>query len=289
METFMLKRKGSAQTCHMQKKTYKEDEIAYFTFPRLEKTGCVKHLFSTRIGGVSQGIFSSMNLSYTRGDEKEAVDENYRRIAYCLDSDVSHFVCSDQTHTDHIRIVGKEDMGKGILYPKDYHDVDGMITNQRGIVLCTFFADCVPLFFVDPVKKAIGMTHSGWRGTVQKIGKKTIQMMQEQYGTNPADLFTAIGPSICQECYEVSEDVIERVKEVFEESLWARLFYPTVQGKYQLNLWEANRQIMLEAGVPATHIEVTDVCTCCNADLLFSHRASQGKRGNLGAFLTLTE
>lgn len=289
METFMLKRKGSAQTCHMQKKTYKEDEIAYFTFPGLEKTGCVKHLFSTRIGGVSQGIFSSMNLSYTRGDEKEAVDENYRRIAYCLDSDVSHFVCSDQTHTDHIRIVGKEDMGKGILYPKDYHDVDGMITNQRGIVLCTFFADCVPLFFVDPVKKAIGMTHSGWRGTVQKIGKKTIQMMQEQYGTNPADLFTAIGPSICQECYEVSEDVIERVKEVFEESLWARLFYPTVPGKYQLNLWEANRQIMLEAGVPATHIEVTDVCTCCNADLLFSHRASQGKRGNLGAFLTLTE
>ena len=283
----MIKRKGYDQVCHILKKSYKEDEIVYITFPGLEKTGCVKHLFSTRIGGVSRGMFSSMNLSYTRGDEKEAVDENYRRIAACLESDVSCFVCSDQTHTDNIRIVGPEDMGKGTIYPKDYHDVDGLITDQRGIVLGTFFADCVPLFFVDPVKKAIGMTHSGWRGTVQKIGKKTVRMMQEQYGSNPADMYTAIGPSICQSCYEVSGDVIDRVKEAFPESLWSDLFYPTIPGKYQLNLWEANRQIMLEAGILAEHIEVTDICTCCNPDFLFSHRASQGKRGNLGAFLAL--
>lgn len=283
----MIKRKGHDQVCHIQKKSYKEDEIVYITFPGLEKTGCVKHLFSTRIGGVSRGMFSSMNLSYTRGDEKEAVDENYRRIAACLESDVSCFVCSDQTHTDNIRIVGPEDMGKGTIYPKDYHDVDGLITDQRGVVLGTFFADCVPLFFVDPVKRAIGMTHSGWRGTVQKIGKKTVRMMQEQYGSNPADMYTAIGPSICQSCYEVSGDVIDRVKEAFPESLWSDLFYPTIPGKYQLNLWEANRQIMLEAGILAEHIEVTDICTCCNPDFLFSHRASQGKRGNLGAFLAL--
>ena len=283
----MIKRKGYDQVCHILKKSYKEDEIVYITFPGLEKTGCVKHLFSTRIGGVSRGMFSSMNLSYTRGDEKEAVDENYRRIAACLESDVSCFVCSDQTHTDNIRIVGPQDMGKGTIYPKDYHDVDGLITDQRGIVLGTFFADCVPLFFVDPVKKAIGMTHSGWRGTVQKIGKKTVRMMQEQYGSNPADMYTAIGPSICQSCYEVSGDVIDRVKEAFPESLWSDLFYPTIPGKYQLNLWEANRQIMLEAGILAEHIEVTDICTCCNPDFLFSHRASQGKRGNLGAFLAL--
>ena len=131
------------------------------------------------------------------------------------------------------------------------------------------------------------MTHSGWRGTVQKIGKKTVRMMQEQYGSNPADMYTAIGPSICQSCYEVSGDVIDRVKEAFPESLWSDLFYPTIPGKYQLNLWEANRQIMLEAGILAEHIEVTDICTCCNPDFLFSHRASQGKRGNLGAFLAL--
>lgn len=112
-------------------------------------------------------------------------------------------------------------------------------------------------------------------------------MMQEQYGSNPADMYTAIGPSICQSCYEVSGDVIDRVKEAFPESLWSDLFYPTIPGKYQLNLWEANRQIMLEAGILAEHIEVTDICTCCNPDFLFSHRASQGKRGNLGAFLTL--
>ena len=122
-------------------------DLEYLTFPMLEETGMVRHLFSTRLGGVSKGIFSSMNLSYTRGDEKEAVDENYRRIADVLGCEVSDIVCSDQTHTTHIRVVKESDKGKGILFPRDYTDVDGLITNIPGIVLATFYADCVPLFF----------------------------------------------------------------------------------------------------------------------------------------------
>lgn len=265
-----------------------ENGVTYLTFPGLERTGVVRHLFSTREGGVSEGIYRSMNLSYARGDEKEAVDENYRRIAEVLGSSVEDMVCSDQTHTDHIRLVTEKDRGKGIVKPKDYTEVDGLITQEKGIVLCTFFADCVPLFFVDPVRSAIGLAHSGWRGTVQKIGRKTVEKMREAFGTEPEDVRAAIGPSICQDCYEVSEDVIEEFRRAFpEESMWDSLFYRTKPGKYQLNLWEANRLVMLEAGIPAEQIEVTDICTCCNPDFLFSHRASHGRRGNLGAFMKL--
>lgn len=261
-----------------------ENGVTYLTFPGLERTGVVRHLFSTREGGVSEGIYRSMNLSYARGDDKEAVDENYRRIAEVLGSSVEDMVCSDQAHTDHIRLVTAKDRGKGVTRPKDYTDVDGLITQEKGIVLCTFFADCVPLFFVDPVRRAIGLSHSGWRGTVQKIGRKTVERMKEAFGTDPKDVYAAIGPSICQDCYEVSEDVAEEFGKSFPAG---ELFYETKPGKYQLDLWEANRLVMLEAGIPAEHIEVTDLCTCCNPDFLFSHRASHGQRGNLAAFMKL--
>ncbi len=279
-----IKRKGIKEICCLN---HAENGVTYLTFPGLEKTGAVKHLFSTRVGGVSKGIYATMNLSYTRGDEKEAVDENFRRIAECMGCMPGDMVCSDQTHTDHIRLVTAIDKGKGVVIPKDYRDVDGLITKEKGIVLCTFFADCVPLFFVDPVKGAIGLSHSGWKGTVQKIGKKTVEEMGKQFGTDPKDIHAAIGPSICQDCYEVSEDVTEQFRAVFAKELWEVLFYPTIPGKYQLDLWEANRQIMIEAGVREDQIEVTDICTCCNPEFLFSHRASHGKRGNLGAFLKL--
>ena len=160
-----------------------------------------------------------------------------------------------------------------------------MITNVPGLVLATFYADCVPLYFVDPVHHAIGLSHSGWRGTAAKIGKVTVEKMNEEYGTDPKDIYSAIGPSICQNCYEVSEDVIFEFQKSFEKKYWDLLFYKKENGKYQLNLWEANRIIMLEAGVKEEHISMPGICTCCNPEFLFSHRASHGKRGNLGAFL----
>ena len=303
-----IKRKEDREVCKLHRA---ENGVTYLTFPGLERTGAVRHLFSTREGGVSEGIYAAMNLSYTRGDRKEAVDENYRLIAACLESSTADMVCSDQTHTDHIRVVSAADRGKGVTRPKDYRDVDGLITQERGIVLCTFFADCVPLFFVDPVKKAIGLSHSGWRGTVQKIGKRTVEEMGKAFGSDPKDIHAAIGPSICQDCYEVSEDVIGEFRQAFSETAKeekrargerdteysgsrsearerVRPFWiPTKPGKYQLDLWEANRRVLLEAGIPSGQIEVTDLCTCCNPELLFSHRASRGKRGNLGAFMKL--
>ena len=165
--------------------------------------------------------------------------------------------------------------------------MDGMITNVPGICLVTSYADCVPLYFVDPVKKAIGLSHSGWRGTVGKIGKNTVQLMQENFGSKPEDLLAAVGPSVCMDCYEVSEDVIKKFRENYDENLWPEIFYQKENGKYQLNLWKANELIFLESGILPEHMAITNVCTHCNSKILYSHRTMGNNRGNLCAFLAL--
>lgn len=272
----------------MKTELNRKGEVEYLTFPLLGQTGIVRHLFSTRVGGVSKGIYSSMNLSYTRGDDKEAVDENFRRIADVLGCDVSDIVCSDQTHTVNLRVVSREDGGKGILTPKDYTDIDGLLTDEPGLVLATFYADCVPLYFVDTKKRAIALAHSGWRGTVARMGRCVTEKMKDVYGTDPANIVAVVGPSICQACYEVSEDVADAfAREFLGKGQADEILISKGGGKYQLDLWRANEIVLTEAGIPAKQIQVTDLCTCHNSDYLFSHRASHGKRGNLGAFLGL--
>ncbi|MDE7252672.1 MAG: peptidoglycan editing factor PgeF [Acetatifactor sp.] len=258
-------------------------DLEYLTFPSLERTGMVGHLFTTRTGGVSQGIYSSMNLSFTRGDEVTAVSENYRRIGQVLGCAPERMVASHQTHTTNIRLVTEDDCGKGIVRERDYEDVDGLITDTPGICLVTYYADCVPLYLVDPVRRAIGLAHSGWRGTVNRMGECMVRQMQETFGSNPSDLIAAIGPSICVECYEVSEDVASQFEVQFRGMEVVR--QGRNPGKYQLDLWLANQLVLMQAGVLEERISVTDICTCHNPDYLFSHRASQGKRGNLAAFL----
>lgn len=263
------------------------DYVPYLEYPMLKDTGIVRHGFSTRLGGVSEGYYASMNLSFDRGDRKEAVAENFRRIGEALGVRCEDMVLSRQTHTTNVRIVTDADRGKGITRERDYTDVDGLVTNVPGICLVTSYADCVPLFFVDPVKKVIGLSHSGWRGTVGKIGRKTVELMHERFGSDPADILAAVGPSVCMDCYEVSSDVIEKFKEAFPENCWEQLFYEKPDGKYQLDLWKANELIFLESGMLPEHIAVTNVCTHCNSDILYSHRAAGDKRGNLCAFLAL--
>lgn len=259
--------------------------VTWLSYQAFEQFPDIVHAFSTRLGGVSQGIYSSMNLSFTRGDDDAAVYENYRRLAEAVGFSAEDIVTSDQTHTANVRLVTEEDRGNGITKPRPYTDVDGMITNVPGLVLATFYADCVPLYFIDPVHRAIGLSHSGWRGTVAKIGEVTVRRMQEEFGSDPSEIYGAVGPSICQDCYEVSEDVIEQFRAAFPQDKWDALFYGKPDGKYQLDLWEANHQIMLGAGLKEEHISMPNLCTCCNSEFLFSHRASHGRRGNLGAFL----
>lgn len=255
--------------------------VPFLSYPLLEETGIVNHGFSTRLGGVSTGHCATMNISTTRGDDPDAIAENRRRIASAIGVDPDSMTFTHQTHTTNVAVVKESDRGRRFM------ETDGMITNVPGICLVTFYADCVPLYFVDPVKKAIGMSHSGWRGTVGKMGKVTVEKMMETYGSDPKDIVAAIGPSICQDCYEVSEDVIVEFKKNFDEKLWRDLFYQKENGKYQLDLWKANEAVFLEAGIRPENIAVTNVCTHCNPEILFSHRTSGFHRGNLSAFLAL--
>ncbi len=261
--------------------------VCILQFDALDKTGLVRHAFSTRIGGISEAPFDTMNFTTARGDNPDHVMENYRRMADALGVDLNRMVLSWQTHTTNIRTITEADAGKGIVSDREYRDIDGLITNVPGITLVTFYADCVPLYLVDPVHKAIGLSHSGWRGTVGRMGQKTLDAMKHEYGTRPEDVIAAIGPSICQECFEVGPEVIEAFHEEFDRQHWDKLSYAKPNGKHQLDLWAANRIIFEEARVLPQQIHTTDICTHCNPDLLFSHRAMGEKRGNLAAFMTL--
>ncbi|MBO5487649.1 MAG: peptidoglycan editing factor PgeF [Eubacterium sp.] len=262
--------------------------VVYYTFPLLEREGIV-HGFSTRYGGVSEGVCATMNLSFHRGDKREHVVENHRRFAEAVGYDKNNLVFSDQIHETTIRRVTREDAGKGINRESDIIGVDGLISNDTDVVLMTFFADCVPLFFYDRKNHAIGASHSGWRGTVARIGAKTIREMGKAFGTKPQDVLCVIGPSICQDCYEVSDQVAEQFQKEFDEKHWKEILLKKSEEKFQLDLWRANEIILQEAGVPENQIETSGLCTCCHPEELFSHRASHGKRGNLAGVITLAE
>ena len=271
--------------------TYKNEEhifdenvvngVPYLSYPLLEETGAVKHGFSTKLGGVSTGSCATMNISTTRGDDPEAVAENRRRIGAAIGVRPEDMTYTHQTHTTNVAVVRAEDRGRRFL------ETDGMVTNVPGICLVTFYADCVPLFLVDPVKKAIGLSHSDGEERWARWGKVTVQALMREYGSRPEDIVAAIGPSICQDCYEVSEDVIDRFRDSFNEAVWPKLFYRKENGKYQLDLWRANEEVFLETGIRRENLAVTNLCTHCNQEVLFSHRATGEKRGNLSAFLAL--
>ncbi len=279
----MLKIQRKEAKSHMELR--KNGELEYLVFPELEKIDFIKHLFSTRIGGVSKGHFSQANFSHTRGDDNNDVDENYRRVAQVLGHGrtLDDFVCTFQTHTTNVKVVTEEDRGKGTVRDREYTDVDGLITNVPGIILTTFHADCPAVYIVDPVNKAIGLVHSGWRGTYGRISAVALNKMNEQYGTKPEDTICCISPSICQDCYEVSDDVYNNFKDGF-----GNVVIPgKKEGKWQLDLWGAIKNTLTDAGVQYNNIIVTDICTCCNPQLLFSHRVQGENRGNLAAFMQI--
>ena len=262
------------------------DGIVFYTFNNLGKEKNIKHLFSTRSGGVSVNQFASMNLSFSRGDDNESVMENFRRIAR-LGFPLEKMVFSDQIHGITIRNVLEDDCGKGILKESDILGVDGLMTNVPGIVLVTFHADCAPLYFYDPVKNAIALSHAGWRGTFMEIGKITIDEMQEKFGSRPGDILAGIGPSICQKCFETGADVADMFLEKFDFSPEFIMHRPANPDKRYIDLWGINKQMLISAGVLAHNIELPDLCTKCNTDIFYSHRESGWERGNMAAFLSI--
>ncbi len=257
--------------------------VKWLTSKRFEEMTGFRLAIATRFGGVSSGIYESLNFSVSQGDDPDLVKENFVRFGHATGIQAENMVVSQQTHTTHLRCCTKEDRGKGAVRHRGYTDVDGLYTDEPRLGLTISFADCVPVFFADPKKKVIAAVHSGWRGTVGKIGSKMALLMQEQYGCSPDDIYALIGPSICQDCYEVDEPVAARFREVYKEEQWPLLLVQSEKqketGHYQLDLWEANRINLVDAGVSNDHIIMTNLCTCCNPNLIFSHRATKGRRG----------
>lgn len=259
--------------------------VKYITFPKLSAAPGVRHIFSTRIGGVSAGNRGSMNLSFRNGDSRLNVEENYRRICEAAGIDVADLVLSRQTHTNNVLTVDKTHCGTGYSKP-EFSDVDGLITAEPGVALVTQYADCVPLLFYDPVARVIGNSHSGWRGTAQKIGAVTVEKMVKEFGCKPENIIAAIGPCICQKCYEVDFTVFEAFKNAGFDT--DRIFIVKSDGEhFLLDLRQANKDIMISSGIKSENVDVSDICTAENSDFLHSHRATAGKRGNLAAIIEM--
>ena len=260
------------------------DVVAY-TFPLLNAIPFVRHGFSTRLGGVSQGIFSSMNLSFTRGDDEGAVRENFRLFCETIGVSYDRVVVSAQEHHTNIYNATAADCGRGVTRERGYTDIDGLLTDEPGVVLCTQYADCVPLFFADPVQRVVGTSHSGWKGTVARIGAVTVERMCRDYGCRREDIIAAVGPSIGPCCFEVDEPVYEAFHTMEE---WDDACARVRPGqKFDIDLWEINRRILLGAGIREEHLDVTDLCTKCHPDVFWSHRVTGKERGSLAGLIAM--
>lgn len=259
--------------------------------PLFQRETGLRHGFSTRKGGVSKEHLASLNLSFSVEDAKENVLENFWRIGERFGKTPEDFVLSKQSHETKVLKVGTKDRGKGITKDRDYEGIDALITDEKGIILSCFSADCVPILFYDPIHKTVGACHSGWRGTKGKILQNVVEEMRKHFSSNPAEILIAIGPSICKEQYVVSEDLalsfLEDYPDLGEDT--ASPIQRISKDKFQLDLWDLNRRIALNCGIKEEHISISGYCTMENPELFFSHRYSQGKRGLQGAFICLQD
>lgn len=264
------------------------DTVPVLRFHAFDEMKFVNAAFSTRFGGISTGHLSELNLGFGRGDSDETVRQNFSLFCESMGVSSQTLVLSDQVHDTELAVVDEKDTCRSVI-KKRLKGVDGLLTAQSDVCLATAYADCVPLLFADPVRKAVAASHSGWKGTVKRIGEKTVKKLQESFGSRPEDIVVVIGPSICQSCYEVSREVIDAFCRSYRKESVEKFAYCTNEaaGKYQLDLWKANQIQLQEAGLLPEHIHLSGICTCCHPKLLFSHRASGGKRGNLNGFISI--
>lgn len=267
----------------------KNENVTYITYPNLSKLDFINHASSTRAGGISSiSYLSQMNLGFHTDDTKENVLENFKIFANAIGTDINNMVSSSQFHNENIKIATSLDRGKGIVKKADYTDVDGLITNEKNVALTVFGADCVPILFADKNKKAIGAAHCGWRGTYKKLSYLMIDKFINLFESNPEDIIVAIAPCIHICCYEVDEKLFNDFKERFP-GISKTSAFKEENSKYYLDLPDINRQILLSAGVKNDNILVSDLCSGCNCDMLFSHRKSGGKRGIMASVIEITK
>lgn len=254
--------------------------------------------FTSRHGGVSLGAFGSLNCGLHVEDIPSHVVSNRHLLAEALSINLNQCTYGEQVHGNEVQKVIGLHAGAGIDSREHaIQSKDAFITNEPGIFLHVLFADCVPIYFYDPVKRVVGLAHAGWKGTALQIAFKTLDAMQWEYGTKAKDIMAIIGPSIQACCYEVNDTVVSKFRETMEElgilneavDGSPAIFKRTNDGKYNLNLQQMNRQIMIKAGIMPSHIEMSSLCTSCRTDLFFSHRKEAGKTGRMAAWIGFYE
>jgi hypothetical protein len=260
--------------------------LQFYTFSHFEASGMVIHGFTTRSGGVSRGPYTSLNTAFHVGDNEQSVRTNRQLACEALGLNPAHLVAGRQVHGDRVGVVGKEDRGKGALSDNgSLPDTDSLVTGVAGVPLSSYYADCVPIFLLDPEKKVIAIAHAGWKGTILKIVEKTLKKMTKSFGTDPRVCLAGIGPSVGPCCYEVDEKVMGPFQDSFPR--FQDLAASTSPGRWRLNLWEANRRTLLEAGLGAENIVTSCICTSCHRKQFFSYRAQGGRAGRMAALFML--
>ena len=252
------------------------DGVRYFSFDIFPAS--IAHAVFTRQGGLSPEPWNSLNVGGTVGDETERVLENRFRSFRALGRDPASIFDVWQVHSADVVVTNEPHFSR----PPEYK-ADAILTDKADVTLFMRFADCVPILLHDPKRGVVGVAHAGWQGTVKKILRETIQVMQAKYGSNPGDVLAAIGPSIGPDHYEIGPDVIERVRASFDGSAEALL--PVRDGRVYFDLWAANRLTLEQAGVG--QVEVAGLCTACHPADWYSHRAQKGKTGRFGALIGL--
>ena len=255
------------------------DERVYLKSEILDKADGVEHCFTTQCGGVSSGKISGLNLGFRCGDNPDSVTENYKLVAKDMGFPFERITAGRQTHSANIRIITNEDAGKGVSRESEMQDVDGLVTNVENLPLVVFYADCVPILLADEESGVVAAVHSGWRGTVSEIAGKAVEIMKNEFSARPENIKAAIGPSIGKCCFETGPEVASQ----FDK----QLVLQNNDGKFFVDLWEANKMILQKSGVREENIDVLELCTVCNSDMLYSYRTHKDATGRMGAFIML--
>lgn len=253
--------------------------VDFYAVPFLERTGLVKAAFTTRRGGVSGGETATMNFSSRRADTWHNIRENYRRICAAAGFPPESLAISRQVHGVYVHEPLPNEVGRGIFDDYVSIEADGLMTDQPGVTLVKHSADCVSIYLLDTTKPAIALLHGGWRGTMERIAQEGLKRMAQAYGTKPQDCVAAIGPSIGPCCFEVGEDVALAFENQFPG--WGLV------KDGHVDLWRCNKLQLLEAGIPQENIAVSQLCTACDTQTFYSHRAEKGRTGAMAALLML--
>ena len=263
----------------------KSGKFTYYISEQMEENGALKHCFTTRAGGVSTGNYAAMNLGFSTGDSRENIRKNFEIVCDEMGFSENELVLSKQLHGDNVVLVDEKDKGAGILKESSFEEADALLCATPGVVLCLFFADCVPVLLYDEKKKVLALVHAGWRGTVKKIAAKAVREMVRLFSSDPADIRAAIGPSVHPCCYEVGREVASEFLCAFPNK--EDIVQEIKDGKFVCDLQRANVSALCFEGVKEESVSLSGLCTSCRHDEFFSHRASGGKRGSLAVFATI--